>query len=144
MNSITVTITGWVATDPRHVVGPTGTRLTSFRLASTARYFNRDKSEWEDGRTEWFTVRTFRQASINVANSIEKGQPVVVTGTLRTHEWESENASSRTDLVLDASAIGHDLTKGVATFTRTPIDPFTDAPVISVEDEPADPATVSA
>lgn len=117
MNDLTITVTGWVATEPRHVVGPTGTRLTSFRLASTSRYFDRDKGEWADGNTEWFTVRTFRSAAITVKNSVEKGQPVIVTGRLRSHQWDAE-AGPRTDLIIDASSVGHDLTKGVATFTR--------------------------
>ena len=121
MNDLTMTVTGWVATEPRHVVGPTGTRLTSFRLASTSRFFDRDKGEWVDGNTEWFTVRTFRNAAITVMNSIEKGQPVVVQGRLRTHQWDAD-AGPRTDLVIDASSVGHDLTKGVATFTRATAD----------------------
>lgn len=121
MNDLTMTVTGWVATDPRHVVGPTGTRLTSFRLASTSRYFDRDKGVWADGNTEWFTVRTFRSAAITVMNSIEKGQPVVVHGRLRTHQWDAD-AGPRTDLVIDAASVGHDLTKGVATFTRATAD----------------------
>jgi single-strand DNA-binding protein len=121
MNDLTMTVTGWVATEPRHVVGPTGTRLTSFRLASTSRYFDRDKGVWADGNTEWFTVRTFRSAAITVMNSIEKGQPVVVQGRLRTHQWDAD-AGPRTDLVIDAMSVGHDLTKGVATFTRATAD----------------------
>ena len=121
MNDLTMTVTGWVATDPRHVVGPTGTRLTSFRLASTSRYFDRDKGVWADGNTEWFTVRTFRNAAITVMNSIEKGQPVVVQGRLRTHQWDAD-AGPRTDLVIDAVSVGHDLTKGIATFTRATAD----------------------
>lgn len=121
MNDLTMTVTGWVATEPRHVVGPTGTRLTSFRLASTSRYFDRDKGVWTDGNTEWFTVRTFRSAAITVMNSIEKGQPVVVQGRLRTHQWDADSGP-RTDLVIDALSVGHDLTKGVATFTRATAD----------------------
>lgn len=117
MNDLTITVTGWVATAPRHVVGPTGTSLTSFRLASTSRYFDRDKGVWVDGNTEWFTVRTFRSAAITVMNSVDKGQPVVVNGRLRTHEWNAE-AGPRTDLIIDATSVGHDLTKGVAVFTR--------------------------
>lgn len=117
MNDLTVTVTGWVATEPRHVVGPTGANLTSFRLASTSRYFDRNANEWADGKTEWFTVRVFRSAAVTVMNSIAKGQPVLVTGRLRTHQWESE-AGERTDLLIDAVALGHDLTRGVAQFTR--------------------------
>lgn len=131
MNDLTMTVTGWVATEPRHVVGPTGTRLTSFRLASTSRYFDRDKGVWADGNTEWFTVRTFRNAAITVMNSIEKGQPVVVQGRLRTHQWDAD-AGPRTDLVIDALSVGHDLTKGVATFTRATAD------ASLVDDAPSD------
>lgn len=127
MNDLTMTVAGWVATEPRHVVGPTGTHLTSFRLASTSRYFDRDKGEWVDGQTEWFTVRTFRAASMTVNDSIEKGQPVVVQGRFRTNEWESESGP-RTDLIIDAVSLGHDLTRGVASFTRATGDASVEDP----------------
>ncbi len=117
MNDLIMTVNGWVATDPSQHVGPTGARLTSFRLASTSRFFDRDKGEWTDGRTEWFTVKVFRNAAITVANSIKKGQPVTVHGRFRTNEWESDGGT-RTDLVIDATSVGHDLTRGTAEFTR--------------------------
>lgn len=117
MNDLIITVTGWVATEPRHVVGPSGTRLTSFRLASTSRYFDRAAGAWADGATEWFTVRAFRGPAITIHESIAKGQPVVVQGRLRTHVWEADDGP-RTELQLDAMAVGHDLTRGVATFTR--------------------------
>jgi single-strand DNA-binding protein len=117
MNDLIMTVNGWVATDPSQHVGPTGARLTSFRLASTSRFFDRDKGEWTDGRTEWFTVKVFRNAAITVANSIKKGQPVTVHGRFRTNEWEGEGGT-RTDLVIDATSVGHDLTRGTAEFTR--------------------------
>jgi single-strand DNA-binding protein len=117
MNDLIMTVNGWVATDPSQHVGPTGARLTSFRLASTSRFFDRDKGEWTDGRTEWFTIKVFRGAAITVANSIKKGQPVTVHGRFRTNEWEGEGGT-RTDLVIDATSVGHDLTRGTAEFTR--------------------------
>lgn len=57
MNSVKITVTGWVATTPRHAVGPTGTQLTSFRMASTARHYDKNRAQWCDGKTEWFTFR---------------------------------------------------------------------------------------
>ncbi|MBN2176358.1 MAG: single-stranded DNA-binding protein [Demequinaceae bacterium] len=117
MNDLIMTINGWVATEPSQHVGPTGARLTSFRMASTSRYYDREKGEWADGRTEWFTVKVFRSAAITVANSIHKGQPVTVHGRFRTAEWEGEGGT-RTDLVIDATSVGHDLTRGTAEFTR--------------------------
>ncbi len=117
MNDLTMTVNGWVATEPKQHVGPSGVRLTSFRLATTSRYYDREQQEWVDGRTEWFTVKVFRAAAITVAESVKKGQPVTVTGRFRTHEWEGDEGM-RMDLVIDASSVGHDLTRGTATFTR--------------------------
>jgi single-strand DNA-binding protein len=118
MNDLIMTINGWVATEPSQHVGPTGARLTSFRMASTSRFYDREKAEWADGRTEWFTVKVFRSAAITVANSIHKGQPVTVHGRFRTAEWEGAEGGTRVDLVIDATSVGHDLTRGTAEFTR--------------------------
>ena len=144
MNDLTVTVTGWVATDPRHIVGPTGANLTSFRVASTSRYMDRSTNEWTDGKTEWFTVRVFRAAAVTVHNSIKKGQPVVVTGRLKTHQWESE-AGSRTDLLIDATAVGHDVTRGVADFRRAVGDPSlgVEAPRSAEQSDTEDPFDVA-
>lgn len=117
MNELTITVNGWAATDPVQRVGPSGVRLTGFRLASTSRYFDREKQEWVDGRTEWFSVKVFRAAAITVAESVKKGQPVTVTGRFRTSEWEADGGT-RVDLVIDATSVGHDLTRGTAVFTR--------------------------
>ncbi|WP_084074920.1 single-stranded DNA-binding protein [Demequina sp. NBRC 110052] len=131
MNELTIAVSGWVATDPTLRIGAGGTTMTTFRIASTARYFDRDRKQWVDSKTEWFNVRVFRGNAITVEKSLFKGQPVVVTGRLRTNVWESQSGP-RTDLVIDAHAVGHDLTKGIATFTRATGDATLDA-------EPATP-----
>jgi len=121
MNELTVTVTGWVATDPKLHVVPGGTDLVSFRLASTSRYYDRTNNAWVDRETQWFTVRVFRAAALLVAKSVKKGQPVVVAGRLQCHEWEAQGGP-RTDLQIDAQVVGHDLTRGVADFTRAVVD----------------------
>ncbi len=157
MNDLYMTVRGWAATEPSQHVGPTGARLTSFRMASTSRFYDRDKEEWADGRTEWFTVKVFRSAAITVANSIHKGQPVIVHGRFRTSEWEGDEGT-RVDLVIDATSVGHDLTRGTAEFTRArgdaglaedpDGDPVEDADVEKSEDDeegsPAGPSSEEA
>ncbi|WP_062299653.1 single-stranded DNA-binding protein [Demequina maris] len=118
MNELTITVTGWAASDAKLFVGQGDLALTSFRLASTPRYFDREKSAWVDGVTEWFTVRTFRSAAITVEKSIKKGMPVVVTGRLRTSTWEAKDGP-RVDHIIDATAVGPDCTRGlVNAFSR--------------------------
>jgi single-strand DNA-binding protein len=114
----TITLTGLVATNPRHIVTTEGLAITSFRLASNQRRFDRTQNSWIDGDTNWYTVTAFRQLGAHVATSVDKGQRVIVTGRVRIRDWES-GAKSGTTIEIDADAIGHDLTWGRATFTRS-------------------------
>lgn len=116
-NGIVTTVVGWAATAPREIHAGK-VPYTSFRLATTPRHYDRRQQVWVEGRTEWITVKAFRSTALNVALSIRKGEPVLVSGRLATEEWQGENGP-RFGLVLEATAIGHDLTRGRATFVKT-------------------------
>lgn len=116
-DDLMITVVGWVATNPKEVVG-NGTPFTSFRLASTRRRYDAAAGRWVDGSTEWFTVKAFRDAAFNIAASVSKSQPVVVHGRLLTEEWVSEQSGPRTSLVIEATTVGHDLMRGTAKFAR--------------------------
>jgi single-strand DNA-binding protein len=113
----TITLTGLVATTPRHLVTSEGLPITSFRLASTQRRYDRGAQKWIDGETNWFTITCFRQLAINSAGSIVKGQRIVVSGKLRIRDWESGDRAGTT-VEVDAEALGHDLMWGTSVFTR--------------------------
>ena len=120
MNDLNLTLTGWVASDPTFVItrGGQGPALCTFRMGQTPRYFDRNAQKSVDSQTEWFTVRVFRDAAFPVAKSIKKGQPVVVGGRLRTNEWIDADKQPRVTLQIDATVVGHDLTRGIASFNR--------------------------
>jgi single-strand DNA-binding protein len=118
MNDI-ITVRGIVATDPRHLVTEAGLSITSIRLASPSRRWDRQTSGWTNGPTNWFTVTAFRSLATNTAKSLTKGDRVIVTGRLRVRSWERENRSG-TSVEIDAEGIGHDLAWGVATWMRMP------------------------
>jgi single-strand DNA-binding protein len=52
-----------------------------------------------------------------VATSIEKGQRIVVVGTVRIRDWEAGEKTGTT-IEITADSIGHDLNYGRAAFTR--------------------------
>ena len=113
-----LTLTGVVATAPRHLTTNAGLDITSFRLASSHRKFDRDQKRWVDGDTNWYTINTFRQLALNIVSSIERGQHVVVTGRLRIRLWESGEKSG-TSVEVDAEALGHDLSWGTSVYTKS-------------------------
>ncbi|MFS0716837.1 single-stranded DNA-binding protein [Arthrobacter sp. 1P04PC] len=112
-----ITIRGFVATEIKSSTTPGGVATASFRLGSTGRRFDRAANAWVDGTTNWFTVQGYRQLAGNMACSIRKGQPVIVTGRLKIRTWESESRIHHA-VDIDADAIGHDLSWGAANFTR--------------------------
>ncbi|MEO7018321.1 MAG: single-stranded DNA-binding protein [Leifsonia sp.] len=113
-----LSVRGFVATVPNHVVTAEGLPITTFRLATTRRRFNRETKAWENGSTNWFTVSAYRQLAANVASCVTKGDPVIVSGRLSVREWENDERSGIT-VEIDADAIGHDLAWGSAAFSRT-------------------------
>jgi single-strand DNA-binding protein len=112
------TVSGLVATTPRHLVTQDGLPITSFRLAASKRRFDRAKSAWIDGETNWFTITAFRSLAINCASSISKGDRIVATGKLKVRDWDNGERSG-TSVELEADSIGHDLSWGSSMFTRT-------------------------
>jgi single-strand DNA-binding protein len=134
-----ITVTGLVATTPKNVVTGTGLAVTTFRLASNQRRYDKTQQKWVDVDTNWFTVTSFRQLAANVVVSLQKGQRIVVTGRLRVRDWSSDDKKG-TSVEIDAEAIGHDLTWGTAAFTRSAAAAVADAEAAPAAVEGAEPA----
>jgi single-strand DNA-binding protein len=115
-----ITLTGVVATPPRSLTTSEGLAITSFRLASSQRRFDRTQEKWVEGDTNWYTITTFRQLAANSAVSVKKGERVVVTGRLRIRDW-SNGEKAGTSVDIEADAVGHDLSWGTASFSRNTI-----------------------
>jgi single-strand DNA-binding protein len=113
-----ITVRGFVATDPAVRTAQAGFPVGNFRLAATDRRFDRERGEWVDGSTNWFTVNMFRNLALNAGTSLQKGQPVLVTGRLKVRPWETSERSG-TAVEIEAETIGHDLSLGTASFART-------------------------
>jgi single-strand DNA-binding protein len=116
MNESYVTIQGWVGGDvDTRDVG--GVPLASFRVGSTPRYLR--NGSWVDGHTSWYTVNCWRGLAPNVSQSIRRGDAVVVHGRVRVDVWEREGQPSSVRWIVDATWLGHDLSKGTSRFVKT-------------------------
>ncbi len=117
MNDIQVVLRGNIASDLRSVRFDDGNSVTSFRLASTSSWFDRERNTWVDRRTTYVSVNCRRALASSALQSLHKGHPVVVTGRLWERAWTKDDRSGRT-LEVEAETVGHDLTFGVSAFTR--------------------------
>jgi single-strand DNA-binding protein len=100
----TVTLVGNVTRDPELRFTPTGQAKMTLGLAVNRRWQNRSTSEWEE-QTSFFNVVAWRDLAENVAESIQKGARVVVTGRLEQRSWETENGEKRSVVEVSADEI---------------------------------------
>ena len=117
MNETLVIFQGWVGNEVVHRETPQG-NVANLRVGSTPRIRKRS-GEWVDGQTSWFSVTCWRGLADNVRDSIRKGDPVFVHGRLRTDVWEREDGQTSVTYVVEATTVGHDLTRGTASFLRS-------------------------
>ncbi|MFB9647307.1 single-stranded DNA-binding protein [Microbacterium terregens] len=140
--SDTITIVGIIGTDPERK-SPNGLPITTFRVASPQRRFDRATGAWTDSGTNWYTVSAYRRLAEHAFASLRKKDRVILTGRLRIRSWDT-GESKGTAMEIDLEAIGHDLFWGTSVFTRdapaavaSPSEPGADAWAPA---EAADPA----
>lgn len=114
-----VTLCGNLLTAPEwRRTATTGSLVTHFRVASTARRFDRASGQWVDGNSLRVRVTCWRKLAEGVASSLMTGDPVVVFGRLYTRDWTDGEGQHRTLYELEAVAVGPDLSRGRARFVR--------------------------
>lgn len=118
MNEVTVSLAGNVVSDPQQRELDSGALVTNFRLAVNPRRYDRSSARWVDGEAMFVNVTCWRSLATNASLSITKGDPILVFGRLRIRRWENGDRQGTT-VEIDAISVGHDLTRGTASFTRT-------------------------
>jgi single-strand DNA-binding protein len=114
-----VHLAGYVATEPKFKKVAGDTSCVRLRVAYTARRRDKETGEWGDGPTSFVTIQCWRTLADNVSMSVHKGEPVLIMGRLQIRRFEDAEGAPRTAVEVEASSVGHDLTRGVAQFSRT-------------------------
>lgn len=113
----TITIMGNLAADPEQRMIGGGTTVTSFRVASSQRHFDKKNGKWVEKDPNWYQVSAFRDLGAHAFASLHKGERVIVSGRLKVRSWETEK-SKGTSVEIEADAVGHDLLWGTTQYTR--------------------------
>lgn len=104
--STTATIVGNITRDPELRYSNAGKPVLNLSVAVTTRRKNGD--QWEDGDPEYYDVTAFGTLAENAAESLEKGQRVVVVGRLNYSSWEKDG-EKRSKVKVNADELGPSL-----------------------------------
>jgi len=115
----TITIIGNLVSDPELRYTPTGQAVATFRVASTPRYMDRTSNEWKDGESLFLSCNVWRQAAENVAESLQRGMRVIVSGRLRQRSYETKEGEKRTVYEIEVDEVGPSLRNASAKVSRS-------------------------
>jgi single-strand DNA-binding protein len=115
----TITIIGNLVNDPELRYTPTGQAVATFRVASTPRIMDRATNEWKDGDSLFLSCNVWRQAAENVAESLQRGMRVIVSGRLKQRSYETREGEKRTVYEIEVDEVGPSLRNASAKVSRS-------------------------
>ena len=104
-----ITVVGNLTGDPELRFTPSGAAVANFTVASTPRAFDRQSNEWKDQETLFMRCSVWREAAENIAESLVRGNRVVVTGRLKSRSYETKEGEKRTVVELEVDEVGPSL-----------------------------------
>lgn len=113
----TITVTGNLTRDPelRYTAGGVG--VVSVGIAHNRRW--QQNGEWQE-KTSFFNVSAFGQLAENVAQSVRRGDRILVTGRLEQRDYETNDGEKRSVLEIVADDVAPSLTYATCSVERNP------------------------
>jgi single-strand DNA-binding protein len=113
-----ITIIGNITADPELRFTPSGAAVANFTVASTPRTFDKNSNEWKDGETLFMRCAVWRDAAENVAESLQRGTRVLVSGRLKSRSYDKEG-QKHTVVEMDVDEVGPSLKYATAKVNKT-------------------------
>lgn len=117
MNEPVTTLIGNLTADPELRFTPSGAAVANFTVASTPRTFDRQSGEYRDGEPLFMRCALWRDPAENVAQSLHRGDRVIVTGRLKQRNFEKDG-QKRSVIELDVDEIGPSLRYATAAVNK--------------------------
>lgn len=89
-----VILVGTLGRDPETRNMPSGSAMTTLRLATSEQWKDKQTGERRE-TTEWHTVTMFDKLAEIAAQYLRKGSQVYVEGSLRTRKWQDKDGHDR-------------------------------------------------
>ncbi len=117
MNGNTITIVGNLTKDPILKYLPTGKAVTNLSVACNHGWRDKETQAWVEGETSFFKVECWEPMAENIAESLRKGDPVIVVGRMSCRKYEQEG-QTRESWEIRAETVGPDLRRRSASLRR--------------------------
>lgn len=113
-----ITIVGNLTADPELRTTGQGAQVASFTIANTARVYNKQTGQYEDGAALFMRCSAWRDMASHCAQSLAKGMRVIAQGRLQQHSYQAQDGSNRTVIELQVDEIGPSLRYATAQVAR--------------------------
>lgn len=113
-----ITVVGNLTADAELRFTPGGAAVANFTVASTPRTYDKAKQEWVDGEALFLRCNIWREAAENVAESLTRGQRVIVMGKLKQRSYENNQGEKRTAIELEVEEVGPSLRYATARISK--------------------------
>lgn len=103
-----ITLVGNITDDPELRFTPSGSAVANFTIAVNRRFKNQS-GQWEDKLDGFFKCSCWRDMAENVAESLQKGQRVMVVGRLQQRSWDDQEGNKRSAFEIQVDEVGPSL-----------------------------------
>jgi single-strand DNA-binding protein len=112
-----VTLIGNLVDDPELRFTPSGVAMAKLRFAVNRRWRGQD-GEWQEA-TSFFNGTVWREQAETVAESLQKGTRVIITGRLEQRTWETDQGENRSVVEVQIDEVGPSLRWATASVNKT-------------------------
>jgi single-strand DNA-binding protein len=113
-----ITLVGNLTDEPELRFTPNGVAVATVRIAVNRRIRNNQTNEWEDKLDGYFNVNVWRDHAENVAESLSRGNRVLVTGRLTSRSYQDKEGQTRWVTEIEADEICPSLRWATAQITK--------------------------
>jgi single-strand DNA-binding protein len=114
--STNITLVGTMVADPEIRFGATGIAILSARVVTSGR--KKVGEKWEDVDTTYWNVSAFRQLAENAAESLSKGDKVIIVGKVKQRSYETAEGEKRTVTEVTADEIAANMRNATVKINR--------------------------
>lgn len=116
--SVPVTIVGNLTADVELKFTPQGKAVAKFSVA-TAERFKTPEGQWDSKNTTFWNIIVWDKQAENVADTIGKGDEVIVFGKAYTTSWEDKNTGEkRSRIEVTATKVAASLSRASGRLTK--------------------------